>query len=191
MKLTNDMRTEIIIRAVNGTLKSRKSAIKAESNALAILVYDQLYPTDVQHQMSKLPDYFFKQTSTVYAQMTTSERSHDLVALVLDSSRKISAVDNEWKRPKWNCMGVDNAITARIEKLVSKRKKLNQDSDNLREKLRVMLKGITTMKKLAEEWPWGEAYYKDQLPVQPTENLPAVRGEDVTTMMLELGEDTE
>lgn len=189
MKLTNDMRTEIIERAVRGTFQKRELALKLENDALAMLVYDQLYPTDIQHQMGKLPDEFFKQTSIIYVQRTTSCRESDLVRLDLISSRKISARDNEWKRPLWECSVVDNAITARIDKLMVKRRALENDQKNLRDSVRIMLKGITTMKRLAEEWPGGEKYYKDQLPTQPVVNLPAMRGEDVTRLMAVLGED--
>lgn len=60
------MRNFIIEEATNKTLEKRRTALDKESNNLALVVYDILYPLDIQERMSKLPDEFFKQISHIY-----------------------------------------------------------------------------------------------------------------------------
>jgi len=190
MRLTNDMRSMITRQAVIGILQKRRDAHKKENNSLAALVYDHLYPTDIQTQMNKLPDEFFSQTSQIYIQSGESGYCRDMVELILASSKKISAIDryNSY-RPLFKIHGIDNAVTQRIHKFIASTKKLELDESNLRQKIRTMLNGIQTMKRLAEEWPDGSKYYQDLLPTTPTKNVPAVRGEDITKFIATIQED--
>lgn len=188
MRLTNDMRDFIIKEATNSTLEKREKALVKESNNLAVLVYERLYPPEIQAQMAKLPDEFFHQESIIYVYPKANSRSDEIIMLNLTSSRKISARDHEWHRPKWIIDGIENAITKRIQTLSEKRSKLSLDRDRLRSSIRTMLRGIHTVKQLREEWPDGEAYYKLFSPAH-VKNLPAVRGADVNEMILSMGEE--
>lgn len=181
MKLTKDMRNRIVINAVIGVLKKRHEALDKESNALAILVYDQIYPTDIQTQMAKLPDEFFQQNSVIRVEIDCED-----IVLKMTSSRKVSAVDSQWHRPRVKLEELSDAKKKRICAFSDAQKALLVDTNNLKTKLRTLLNGITTMKRLREEWPDGAEYYKDQMPTPPIQNLPAVRGIDVTALIRQL-----
>lgn len=123
----------------------------------------------------------------IYINQRESGQSKELIELTLSSSKKVSALDNQWKRPRYEMKDVESSTARRINALIKNCNRLELDEDNLRISIRTLLRGINTLKRLREEWPDGEAYYKSFIPAAPTKNVPAVRGTDIMRMISELG----
>jgi len=185
MRITNDMRTAILNAALTGVFKERQQKLDTEGDELAKLVYDQLYPTDIQTIMQKLPSGYFREATCMYYHSAQTNNKH---RLMLKSSRRISAADDHgWNTPAWLPVAPSN-LTARMDRLVLDRMKLDSDKATLKSSIQRMLAGISTLKRLEEEWPDGSAYYSEAKPAPPTQNVPAIRGADITKMIMELGE---
>lgn len=188
MRLTNDLRDKIVRSAVQKVFAERRNDLKKEDGKLAMLVYDILYPKDIQNRMNALPAEFFNQSSHVYALDSATSRSSEYIKLTLTSSRRISARDNSWKAPCLTIHSVDTPLACRIRTLVKKQGKCDLDQANLETHLRRMLAGIHTLKQLQAEWPDGADYYAGVTPTPPVINVPAIRGVDITAMILGLEE---
>jgi len=188
MRLTNDLRDHIGRVTLEKTFAKREAWLKAESNAIAELVYNRLYePTD-QHKMQALGNGFFYERSELYTQLP-GKNFRDKIQVQLNSSHRVAARDCEYKKPCWVVPeNEDNAVVRRIMNLVEKRRKLELDKDKLRSTLRTLLNGVNTMKRLEEEWPDGVKFYAHTKLTAPTKNVPAVCGADLTAMILEFEE---
>lgn len=186
MKLTNEKR-DAIIRKAMGVFRNRDEAQATEADAIAVLLYDSLYPTDLQTLMAKLPDTAFWQKSQIWVQ--TSDL-HTKEEFTLKSSRKVFAIDNEWKCP---CLHLDvekmPALAARIAVYRQRTAELKQDKKLMNEKLKGLVYGLSTLAQLKKEWPEGATYYSHLENVKKAPNLPAVRGADVTALLLQMQEE--
>ena len=183
MRLTEDKKRSILARAVTATLAKRRKALRKESNELALLAYNHIYQQKDQELMNIMPAGFMHEKSNIYFQ----QDGFPTVELVLTSSMRTAACDQNWHKPCYHT-SEENAITKRIRTFVAAEDKIKTDETKLRESLRLMLAGITTLKRLEEEWPEGKEYYMLALPDKPLENVPAVRGAAVSKLILELGE---
>lgn len=187
MKLTNEKRNSILSKAVIGVFALREEKAKKESAAIAQLIYDRCYPTDMQTAMKKMPDGYFQEVSHVFVQLVKRGAIHQFNLL---SSQRISAMDRQYQLPCWKVPEAEqnSAIARRIMKLLETQNKIDSDQKEFIKQLRSMLYGITTMKRLQEEWPDGAVYYKSFETVPANMNVPSVRGADITALMLQLTE---
>jgi hypothetical protein len=183
-RITNDERSFIVSRAMEETFSQRELRLKKESNALAELAYDRIYPADEQRKMMELPAEYFHQQSTIYLYLPGKNKNDISVQLL--SSRRIAAIDNTWKQPFWKIES-ENAISKRVAKYESDLNQLKLDRGTLKGELTSFLRQITTTNKLQELWPEGLAYYKKIIP-EPTVNVPAIIPDIINKMMLEMKE---
>jgi hypothetical protein len=182
MKLTNDHRDLIIALAQDDVFKARKATLAKESNALAFLAYENLYPLSIQVKMEALPPEFFQQTSTMF--ILCPGKNESKIQVNLTSSKRIAAHDNEWKRPCWQLAEGSKTI-ARVKKLVADSTKLDNDKHTFKTELAKFLRQITTVKKLQDAWPEGLPYYKNLAPAK-VENPPAIIPDNINEMILSM-----
>jgi len=184
VKLTKEIKSEIIRSAIKSVFAERQEWIRNRENILAKTIYKTLYPPAIQSKMNALPDIFFAQRGIVYVHIPTFSRYR--IALSMQSSRKVSAADSHgYEQP---CMEFSESdpMVADIKMLESDKKVLDGDKEMLKSKLNLLLAGINTKNQLKSEWPEGEIYYKDILPEERTANLPAIRGKEITKMIQKL-----
>jgi hypothetical protein len=178
MKLTKEMRTWILDKAINAVFNKRDAAILQAENALAETGYNLLYPLSIRMKMEALPDEFFTQTSTIWVDNDGRKRELKLV-----SSKKISALDSSWKLPFW----ADGGARVSVQKHFKKKAKLQGDKEKLTRELKGFLEGVTTSEKLKAAWPDGESYYSF-LTDKPTAYPVMVRPDAINEMIMQMGE---
>lgn len=184
MKLTIAMKDKITSFTVNGTLKARSTRLKETEQALAQLVYDRIYEPVLQSKMYALPDGFLSEKSSVYVRCLGSS----CFELGLKESKRVATSDAyNYQRPYFDFGGEDSAVTRRLAKFRDDNAALKRDRDTLRNTIQKMLAGITTLKRLQEEWPEGEEFYKDLASRKSLVNPPAVRGAELVKLMALVG----
>ena len=180
MKLSNEKRDRIVSHAVEILMKKRQERLKTEEDAIAVFVYNQLYPPEIQNHMGHLPDEFFSSQSHLY--VNYFNRPHQINMKV---SRKVSARDQiNYHTPCLKMEG-DSIIRTRVQKLLDGRDKLAKDTKELREKLKSLLYNINTDKQLQAQWPEGLRFYKKFIE-EPLPNPPAVQTGDVNALISQL-----
>lgn len=180
LTLTNERRDSIIRIAVKSTFTARREALEVENSSLAELAYSHLYPNDIQIKMNALPSEFFNQTSVVYAYRPGDNR--DPIALALISSKKVKALDREYRHPAYY-PETGSAIASRVIKLKADCDRLESDESTFKSELKRFLAGITTVKKLKEVWPEGQEFYAHLLADQPNKAALAIVPETINAMI--------
>ncbi len=182
MKLTKEIKANIVENAVRGTLGDRLKQLETERNALAEIIYNAVYPADIQAAMAKLPDTFFVENANMRF-MLDGKHEHDVT---LNSSRKVGAVHSYRYNSPLLEVSTTNAMGQRFLAYTTARKQYYDDRIKLRDAMEALLAGISSIKKLLEVWPEGRAYYAAYLD-GPLPNAPTVTATAVIAMMAEMG----
>lgn len=179
MKLLNSHKETIKTIAVENVLKPRRDKLSITENELAVRGYEELYPEIIRKKMDALPAEFFNQKSNIFVYLGGDRRE-----LRMKSSRRISARDNEWRRPNWET----GADLTEVKEYFTALKQLEIDTKNLTKEIELLLFGITTVAKLQEVWPDGSEYYKWLVENKPIKNPLMVRPDKVNELILSFGE---
>lgn len=177
MRLTKEMKKQICRNAIAATFKDRVDALRTEGNTLALAAYNLLYDDLTQSKMGALPDHFFMQFSTMYAEINGARH-----ALPLVSSRKVAASDAQrYEYPRVD-VG-DTTLCDKVRDYIDAQRRLEKDKETFRKTMTTFLAGLNTDKQLTEEWPEGSAYYADIAPTVVTPNVPAIRGAEINDLI--------
>lgn len=179
MRLTKGTKECIVNNTVNATMKALRAKLRAEENELAVIVYDAVYPADVQKAMNKLPDTFFSSASCMYADIGGKNRA----VVYLLSSKKISAQDSHgYQLPRLEAAEMSDDVKARFAGHEAERKSADTRQRELFAQVKSMVEGISTTEKLAKEWPEGLDFYKEYLDA-PARNPLTVSAASINAMI--------
>lgn len=179
MKLTQDIREQIIRKAVKHTFKQRDDIHYAAKSRLAEDVYDHVVGPHLTI-VNALPAGFFIESSQVNA--TFDGRSR--MQIWMKSTRRIPASGTGYAG---NLAHFDkhHPFTQRYNELELSEKKINADKEVLTRELKNLLSRVTTAKRLIEVWPEGEQF--TPVVAQPIENPPAVQAQGLNDLINRLG----
>lgn len=176
MKLSNVMRDQIVVNAVETVFKERREALAEETNALAMLGYQDLYPEHIQAKIYGLPEDFFVQ-----------HRDLDLVLgghkvkVILASSKRFAACHSDYGNRAVPVVK-DSSLWNRATMFDIVRDRLKSDVKSFEREMSAFLISITTTEMLKKSWPEGEPYYSPVIPKEAGQ-LPAILPERINTLI--------
>lgn len=179
MKLTKGFRDILIDKVVTATFKDKDKDIETEENNIATEIYNLIYSEEIRRNMAFFPIGFFYTSKTMYIELVVGERP---VGVQLPIPLPVSASDaNDWRRPLLTKSDNTKELIDRVGKLIEKQNARNKSKVQFREKLASFIYGMSTLKRLDEEWPDWRLYH--DVPEVRRVNLPVIRGEEITRLI--------
>ena len=181
MKLTNAMKERIIQNIMTDTFAARKASVDAMKTSLADRIYTSYYSGVYLEKMRQLPEEFFHSSSTVDVVLGSIG-----VSLQMSTTRLFGRHHSIWHNWK---LESDSPFTKAYHTVSRKEDKLSSDMAEMKRTLRAVVTPITTYKRLVEVWPDAEKW----IPRTPAamSNLPAVRPEDINSMIAQMKDGKE
>lgn len=180
-RLTNALREQILDSVVTSLFRERKAALVASDDKLAEKLLAWYVEPKNAALMRQLPGEYFHSVSCIrYEAPAVSGRNSDYGAISSSVTLRVPAVLQHGRIELPSSHGMWKEIRASDAEAES----INNDTRALREKVNGLLNGVTTVKALLTAWPEVEEY----LPKfeQATTNLPAVRAEELNSMIAKL-----
>lgn len=181
-RMTNDMRDEILRRALRSAFDPRDNDIAAREDALCRAAYATCYSAAEIAQVSALPTYW--------------TRLDPCLRFIVDGARiTLRTSDNHLPVPyhdrrtgtdSYGCHSAHGVIVgelaANIMALMADKEALRVERDRAKANLSALLSRIQTVKKLAEAWPEGRDFYADFMAEKPA-LPPAIRFDEVNAAL--------
>lgn len=176
-RLTNSLRNDVAERVIHDTFDHLESDLEKRESAIANKVLDWHIGEGNLKLMNQLPLEFFGATD----RLPVASKDDGVKYLFLKGSRRIPA--NMQYGLAVDLPGT-NGMWREIRAVKSEIAAMNAAKNELREKTMALLNSVQTVKRLVEVWPEVEKYLPKQ--AEQTENLPAVRAEDLNAMIKKL-----
>ena len=180
MKLTKAMKEVIIEKAVNQTMKPLVDAYDKRRAEFAQMLYNHMYSEVEQQKMQALPDGWLLTKKDL--RISLSDGACTVYATLPDYMR-VLAVDREYRdfdASSWS-LGLKRKVRNTDAAMTIEYQANRDKAQELRRALEQLVMPCTTLKKLREVWPEGEAFF----PSEPEfiENLPAVQSTKVNDLI--------
>jgi hypothetical protein len=175
IRLTETIREHIILHAVRYTFDERRKELGERESIITNKAIDYVIGDDNLRLMKKLPDNFFAYRTDIRIHSKDNYSYKKLLngrlvpAFIAYSGAELPATNGLWREIN----AVDREKAA-----------LEDERGELTTKIRAMLAGITTVKRLLEVWPESEPFLPS---FEEKANLPAVQAEDLNTMIKKYG----
>lgn len=166
MRLTNQIREDIAIKASCEKFDNLIKEKRNELNAAAEALYTLRYPPEIVAKMNRLPEIAFHQTSELRIKVA----KYDHTTIHMSQSRRVFAY--EQYSIKFDLDDQPEEVLAAL-KLHKELESLKDRKTNLRLELQRTMRAINTAKQLLEVWPEAEKYLSG-ITKQVTPNLPAL-----------------
>lgn len=156
VRLTNDLRKQILKLALNAVLAEYKAKLDLENDVLFVKLWGALLPKDMRFWMSSHPEAF----STCGAIRVFD--SFDMLGQVSYDEDRIKPVYGDVvgcipaKTPSWPVIAkdrVDPETLDRLEKHQHEKVKFDQLERDLKREIEAVLQGVNTTGRLLEVWP--------------------------------------
>jgi len=164
MRITNEMRQDIIDKCVKDTFAKRTAALAAARTKLADALYTREYGK-VAALVAKLPDGWVNYYSELSIKHPDFTHRNRYSTLGLDTPPEASARFKMTKSQPWPLhkpdVTVDKAhpLYDRAKALATTDIELENERRALRSKLITLLASVTTDKQLQETWPAGKKWF--------------------------------
>lgn len=175
-RLTNDIRQQIITRLIEHGFSKRWAALDVEENALALEVYNDIYPPKIQAQMQAMPAGFLSERGSIYCKFGSD-------CHVLDFG------GNATKRMADKHIGVVAKVYAANSPFAQKYSEWKFKNETLRDEYRQakgtaqgILVSVRSVEKLLEAWPECKPFVESVTPV-PKPLPPALPIPEINAML--------
>ena len=194
-RLTSGMRETLLDKLLEHRFKDEASEQVVLFKRFADLVYNDLYPKNIQTAMMKLASGWLSESDDFHVQFGAQNRYASLdfngrQGLPRDIFRLTTYVDvKDRVRRRFpakdhgktiTVYSEDHALSVQYEALLTTAKELNEVIAQARRETFAALKQATTIKSLLAKWPELEPFIvvkkKIQLPALPTEHLNSILG---------------
>lgn len=186
VRLTKEMREDIVANVVKSTFAKRASAIEKENQEIAEMIYKEVVGDHIL-SVSCLPDGFMPTVKEiiVYVGPRWNEKK---TFEMLDRKRFPNQFIKDYLKAYKPSEGNPDLSASLIKKISShmlKIDKINEDKDNLRSSVRSIVQSVTTIKSLLEVWPEATKYIPERVTKEPKQ-LPALPIADLNEMIKKL-----
>lgn len=170
VKLTNQMRSEILSNATKGAFDAESKALMKAHQELSLRAYDALVPKAVQKALSVLPKDFCYTNDIARVLIAQNERTDARVNLMFGKALPLPYSIQYDSDPRI----VDAELYRDWIDYKAAEKRQEAESDALIEKIRYALLSVSTVAKLLEIWPEAKAYLPRSAFAMGGSLLPAV-----------------
>jgi hypothetical protein len=153
-RLSEKVRGAILFRLMDHAFGKTRAAIAADRESLARLVYDDVYPSDVQRKMQRLPEGFFESGSQICVNMGGQ-------CVRFDTLDRLVAWKHHYFSTPAMSYPADHHFTKLHDDLHARTLKLDEESSRARAQAKAVLQSCATYKQLAEVWPEAEPFASD------------------------------
>jgi hypothetical protein len=153
-RLCERVRGAILLRLMDHAFGEARSKIAGERASLARLVYDDVYPSDVQRKMQRLPEGFFETGTQICAIMGGQHVRFDI------PDRPVAWKHHYFSQPAAT-YPADHPLTKLHNELHARTLRLDEESSRARAQAKAVLQSCATYKQLAEVWPEAEPFARD------------------------------
>lgn len=180
-RLTQQEKDWILTRALRDTFQKREGKLQIEWYYLSSKVFREMYTAEERALMKTIPAGWLDTVTDVYFSHPAANKSF----MRLSFNPAIQAPHQFNINTVYSTTMLSTELHDAFTKYFLKEKQLAEQQETLKSKLKLLLKTITTDKKLSEVWPEGTKYLTV---CDTTENLPMVTSSEIVTMMTEFKE---
>ena len=182
-RLTNDMRETIRHAALEFAFAPRAEALKAQEDALARKAYAVVFPADELKAVAKVPSNWFRNDSCL--RFNVAGRAIRLQTT--DDGLPVPYRMKDEEEGRWSChqsLGTIHAgdLADEIQANADAKEELKTQCYAASAQTKSLLFSVTTIKRLREAWPEGEAFYAPLEEGNPS-SLPALRTDELNAML--------
>lgn len=176
MRLTNQLRDKIVQDVVDAVTGKEKADLIKRENALAIQLYNDLYPKKIRDLMAGLPDGFMPEDKCLRFNL---------------GGMNIQIKAKEKVRVPWNplpdgresdyrnsCQRLGNIandeLQAKYLTLHADKEKHTERTNKVGSETKALLYSLHTYGQLVKTWPEGAKFYSKYEPVDGESQLPAI-----------------
>lgn len=171
MRLTKNIREEIVRNAIALRFDKLQKELNGEENTLAAKVYDHFVTEDIADAITVLEKSglsFFSRKAVIFK---VNIDSYDLDLCLSGKSRVMPSGWCEFKLHTRN----DGALAKEVLDFHHRRGQLKEDRKKAEKQLMVLLKSVHSTESLAKVWPEGAKLYSTPPLKAPMAGLPAVQ----------------
>ena len=154
MRLTQDIRSRILRKAISDLTGKREKSLSDREIAIADSVWEDVYG-HISEDLVKVP----KEVLNTDKDIRVNFDGIGIVYLTMSEERAVKrgygVIKSYPSRHK---------IARRYHKLVADRDRLKKERSELKTSIRAILDSVTTMNRLGEIWPDGKEFYSDIVP---------------------------
>lgn len=172
MRLTNDIRDQIERRAIDAAFKKETEALDKQQSRLVAICYKNLFLASARNAAAAMPKGWISQTSEFLFNIDGEQ-----IRLKSTETFLVPAT-HCWSK---SYVLKSAELTAEVRAWAHAKEDLRTRKKQATAALSGMLLSVSTIKKLFEVWPEGQAFYKDIGP-SPV-NLPTVHVGEVNKLL--------
>ena len=172
MKLTKEMKQQIVRRVKTETFAERKAAQKVSENEIAKQIRRDLIGNENLIKMESLPQNFFPGEHGVY--VTLSGDYHGRTYLSFGELLPVPEFMSNGHYSKLTSEQIKN-----VQLLNKQQDGIDKDSSELERKINAILSSVNTVKQLLDKWPEANLYFDIPKPTNP----PAIPITDLKSMI--------
>ncbi len=153
IRLNAFIRNQILSAVMQHGFAARERALDDEKRAIGEAVYNDVYPEEVQAQMSALPPDYLPSSSDLRVQF----QGYGFNRVYFGKSRPIA------ERHTYNAAVVydqDHPLHARYHKWTNAQDSFIEQRNSARAEAEAVLRSVTTLEKLIKVWPEVETFAK-------------------------------
>jgi hypothetical protein len=154
VRLNDRVREAILRRILEHAFGKAREAIAADRESLARLVYDDVYPSDIQRKMLRLPEGFFETGTQICVSMGGQCVQFDI------PDRLVAWKHHYFNRPAAT-YPADHPFTKLHNELHARTLRLDEESSRARAQAMAVLQSCETCKQLVAAWPEAEPFSRD------------------------------
>jgi len=175
-RLTNEIRRQIITKLLDHGFSKRHAALRAEENALALELYNDIYSPEIQAQMQALPAGFLQARSTILCQF-----GNDCGVLFFkgDAGKRMAEKHVGLVAKVYS---VNSHFAMKYAELDFKKKMLSEERIQAKSTADGILYSVHTVEKLLEAWPECKPFVEAVTPM-PKPLLPALPIPEINAML--------
>lgn len=177
MRLNSGYRAEIVRAAIEAAFAKEEKKLLQREHTLAKRCYDAVIPAKVRRLLEDLPENWLAHRTSLHFNITG-------MCVDLSVEKALPVPDNvngEYRGRLGNVS--DGPIAKDVQALLADKDELKARKMKAQATLAALVAQHVTTEELAKAWPEGKAYWNKLERKVPVANLPAVRIEELNSML--------
>ena len=154
MRLTNQLKREILSAIMAKSFNNRRKQLKAERTELADRIWEDKYGR-YRDAIALIPKDLLKSRKDFRVHV----QGMDMELLVMSEERVLPPPD--WSSPPLIEISPKSSAAKTLQKIVQREDELKEEERALRTEIQGILNSVTTIKRLHEVWPESAEHTKD------------------------------
>lgn len=175
-RLTNELRNDIREDAIKASFKKQNEKMTAEEHALGMKLYKNLFKKSELTLLEQIDKKWFNMDSC----LRFNCGGFDL-KFVVDPSVPVPNRQGSYCNRLGNIDDIE--LVEKAQAFAKRKEDFKNEIRKAERALSVVLLSVTTVKRLAEVWPEGKAYYSHFVDEVKNTGVPMVRVEELNQML--------